>query len=124
MAEKVPQSVALRVPLQAYLSTDHISPATGKTIAITISKNGVGYGNPSGGVTNAVEIGSGSYYVDLSALDTGVQGPLFILGQVSGVDNVVALYIVVSPTPDVNVAKVNNVAVTGDGHLGTEWGPA
>lgn len=98
MAERIPQSATIRIPLQAYLSTDHVSPATGKTIAITISKNGAAYGNPSGGATNATEIASGSYYVDLSTTDTGTTGPLFVMGTSSGVDNVVAIYDVVLAT--------------------------
>ena len=84
------------IPLQAYLSSDHVSPATGKTIAITLSQNGGGYANPSGGATNATEIGSGSYYVNLSATDTGTLGPLFVQGTSSGVDNVIAIYDVVN----------------------------
>lgn len=98
MTERIPQTVTLRVPLQAYLATDHVTPATGKTIAITVSKNGGAYGNPSGGATNAVEIASGSYYVDLSTTDTGTLGPLFVLGTASGVDNVVTIYDVVKAT--------------------------
>lgn len=86
------------MPLQAYLSSDHLSAATGKTIAITISKNGAAYGNPSGGATNATEIGSGSYYVDLTTTDTGTVGPIFVLGTVSGVDPVIEIYNVVKAT--------------------------
>lgn len=98
MPERIPQSATIRVPLQAYLSSDHVSPATGKTIPITVSKNGAAYGNPSGGATNAVEIGNGSYYVDLSTNDTGTLGPLFVLGILTGVDNIVAIYNVVKAT--------------------------
>lgn len=94
--ERIPQSATIRIPLQAYLASDHISPATGKTIAVTISKNGAAYGNPSGGATNAVEIGSGSYYVDLSTTDTGTIGPLFILGTAATVDPINAIYNVVN----------------------------
>lgn len=98
MPERIPQSTTLRVPLQAYLSSDHVSPATGKTIAVTISKNAGAYANPSGGATNATEIASGSYYVDLSTTDTGTLGPLFVLGTATGTDNVVAIYNVVKAT--------------------------
>ena len=52
-AERIPQSVAIRVTFKAYLASDHATPATGKTIAITISKNGAAFGNPSAGATNA-----------------------------------------------------------------------
>lgn len=98
MAERIPQSATIRVPLQAYLSSDHVSAATGKTIAITLSKNGAAYGNPSAGATNATEIASGSYYVDLSTTDTGTLGPLFVLGTATGVDSIVAIYNVVKAT--------------------------
>src|SRR6266851_5824290 len=84
----IPQSATRRIPLKAYLSTDHVSDATGKTIAVTISKNGAAFGNPSAGATNATEIANGWYYVDLSATDTGTAGPLIVRGTASGVDNV------------------------------------
>lgn len=98
MAERIPQSVAIRVPLQAYLSSDHVTPATGKVIAVTISKNGAAYANPSGGATNAVEIGSGSYYVDLSTTDTGTLGPMFVKGAEGTIDTIITIYNVVSAT--------------------------
>ncbi len=104
MAERIPQSATIRVPLQAYLASDHVTPATGKTIAITISQNGGNYGNPSGGVTNAQEIGSGSYYVDLSTTDTGTLGPLFVKGTEAATDNVIAIY---------NVVKAHNAGFDG-----------
>lgn len=104
MPERIPQSVAIRIPLQAYLSSDHVSPATGKTIAITISKNGAAYANPSGGATNATEVGSGSYYVDLSTTDTGTTGPLWVKGTNADIDNVIAIY---------NVANAFNAGFTG-----------
>ena len=96
MAERIPQSATLRVPLQAYLSSDHVSPAPGLTIAITISKNGAAFGNPSGGATNATAIATGSYYVDLSTTDTGTLGPLFVMGTSATIDNIVTIYNVVS----------------------------
>lgn len=116
MAERIPQSATIRIPLQAYLSSDHVSPATGKTIAITISKNGAAYGNPSGGATNAVEIGSGSYYVDLSTTDTGTAGPLFVLGTAATIDNVVAIYDVVNANTG-GLAALPNTAVTTNASL-------
>src|SRR5579863_7680970 len=88
MPERIPQSTSITIPLYAVLSSDHVSPATGKTIAVTISKNTAAFGNPSGGATNATEIASGWYYVTLSTTDTGTLGPLIILGTASGTDNV------------------------------------
>lgn len=95
-AERIVQSTAIRVPLSAVLSSDHASPATGKTIAVTISKNGAAFANPANGATNATEIGSGQYYVDLTVADTATVGPLIVLGTASATDNVVALYDVVT----------------------------
>ncbi len=94
MAEVIPQSTVKRVPFQAYLASDHITPATGKTIAVTISKNGAAYGNPSGGATNATAIGNGSYYVDLTTTDTGTNGPLLVRGAEGTIDDVIAFYAV------------------------------
>jgi len=52
-----------RILLRAYLTSDHISDATGKTVAVTISKNGGAFGNPSAGATNATEIGNGWFQI-------------------------------------------------------------
>jgi hypothetical protein len=84
---EVLQSIARRVVLKAYLDTDHVSAATGKTIAITISKNGGAFGNPSAGATNATEIASGWYYVDLSTTDTGTLGPIIVRGTNADIDD-------------------------------------
>lgn len=92
------QSTSVDVTFQAYLSSDHVTPATGKTIAITISKNKGAYGNPSAGATNATEIASGTYYVNLSTTDTNTLGPLVLLGTVASVDAVNVHYRVRSAT--------------------------
>lgn len=99
-SERIPRSATIRVPLYAVLSADHYTPATGKTIAITISQNGAAFANPSGGATNATEIGSGWYYVDLSTTDTGTLGPLIIIGNAATIDQTSQTYdVVVSPQP-------------------------
>lgn len=87
MPERIYQFVARRVALKAYLSSDHLSPATGKTIACVISKNGAAFGNPAAGATNLTEIANGWYYVDLAALtDIGTQGPLIVRGTEGTID--------------------------------------
>ena len=87
-AERIPQSTAIRVAFKAFLASDHVSPATGKTIAITISKNGAAFGNPSAGATNATAIANGWYYVDLSTTDTATLGPLVVKGAEGTIDEV------------------------------------
>jgi hypothetical protein len=86
--ERIPQSIAVRVPLKAYLSSDHVSAATAKTIAIVISKNGGAFGNPAAGATNATEIANGWYYVDLGTGDTDTLGPLIVRGTCATCDDV------------------------------------
>jgi hypothetical protein len=117
------QSTATRITLQAYLSSDHVTPATGKTIPVTISKNGGSYANPNAGATNATEIGSGSYYVDLDTTDTATLGPIIIKGEEGTIDTIIRHDRVVLAVPSVNIKYVNDIQVTGDGETGTEWGP-
>lgn len=97
MSERLPQSVARRVLLKLYLSSDHVSVATGKTLAVVISKNGSAFANPSGGATNATEIGLGWYYVDLSTTDTGTLGPLVVRGTAASCDDSEDRFLVVDP---------------------------
>jgi hypothetical protein len=98
MTERIPQSTSKLVVFKAYLASDHTSEATGKTIAITISKNGGAFGNPNAGATNATEISSGWYKVTLDTTDTGTLGPLAVRGAVATVDDVGILLEVVSAT--------------------------
>ncbi len=77
MAERIPQSVAYLVVFRAYLSSDGTTLATGKTIAITISKNGAtSFSNPNVGALNATEMANGFYKFTLDTTDTGTLGPL------------------------------------------------
>lgn len=96
MSERIPQSVAKRVGFRAYLTSDGKTPATGKTIAITISKNGGAFGNPAAGATNATAISSGFYYFDLGTGDTDTQGPLLWRGAEGTIDDAGGVYEVVS----------------------------
>ena len=95
MPERIPQSVAYDVFFKAFLASDHISQATGKTIAITISKNRAAFGNPSGGATNATEVANGWYYFAASTTDTGTLGGLLVHGAEGTIDNVDLAFTVV-----------------------------
>jgi len=108
------QSTAIRIALKAYLSSDHISNATGKTLAVVISKNGAAFANPSAGAINATEIANGWYYVDLSTTDTNTLGPLIVRATSSGVDDVEPEpFYVYLAVPDVNAAKIGGTTQTG-----------
>lgn len=118
MAERIPQSTAIRVPLEAWLATDHATPATGKTIPITISKNGGAYANPSAGATNATEIGNGSYYVDLSTTDTATLGPLKVRGVEGTIDVIKIDYDVVNDSvPQIIPMELGDYTTTQHGYL-------
>jgi hypothetical protein len=54
-------------PFAMVLASDHLTPATGKTVACQISKNGGAFGNCA--TANATEISGGFYYVPLTATE-------------------------------------------------------
>lgn len=116
MTINVPNGSTYVHVFKAYLASDHLSPATGKTIAIQISKNGGAFGNPSVGATNATEISIGWYSVTLSATDTGTNGWLAISGTASLVDTVDDRVFVVNANTG-GLAALPNTAVTTNGSL-------
>ena len=99
MYQRIPQGITKRVEVPVYLAADHISPATGKTIPVKLSKNGAAFSDPSGGATNLTEISNGFYYFDLSATDTGTTGPLAVhaVDGPATVDPVRLIFEVVDP---------------------------
>lgn len=94
----IPQSTSFVHVFKAYLSSDHVTEATGKTIAITISKAGGAFGNPNAGATNATEISSGWYKVTLDTTDTGTLGIIAIRGAAATIDDFGDRLLVVSAT--------------------------
>lgn len=118
MPERVPQSVSKLVVFRAYLSSDHATPATGKTIAITISKNGAAFGNPNVGALNATEMTSGFYKFTLDTTDTGTAGPLAWRGAVATIDDAADVYDVVD-AHNAGFDGVPGVAAEGAGGLYT-----
>lgn len=119
MPDPISQSTAVRIPLYAVQSADHITPATGITIAVTISRNGAAFGNPSAGATNATSIGSGWYYADLSTTDTATLGPVIVLGTGTGIDNVTMALLVI---PALTVAGIADGILDRDMSVGTDSG--
>lgn len=85
MAYDIQQSTTQSVLLFfLVLSSDHISPATGLSPTVTISKNGAAFGSPSGAVS---EIANGWYKVAGNATDTGTLGPLALHASAATADN-------------------------------------
>lgn len=83
---RLAQSTSVVIMLKVFLSNDHITAATGKTVAITISKNGGAFGNPNAGATNATEVSGGWYKVTMDTTDTGTLGDLAIVGTATSCD--------------------------------------
>lgn len=116
MSERIPQSIAKLVVFRAYLASDGKTLATGKTIAITISKNGGAFGNPNAGATNATEISSGFYKFTLDTTDTGTQGPLAWRGAEGTIDDAGDVYSVVNAT-NAGFTGIPNAAADAAGGL-------
>ncbi len=116
MTISIPKATSYVHIFKAYLSSDHVSEATGKTIAITISKNGGAFGNPNAGATNATEISSGWYKVTLDTTDTGTNGWLAIRGAVATVDDIGDRVFVVNATNG-GLTALPDTAVTTNGTL-------
>ena len=66
------------------LASDHLSPATGLSPTVTLSKNGGAFASPSGAVS---EISAGWYKVAANATDTNTLGPLALHASVATADN-------------------------------------
>lgn len=118
----LPQSTAYTVLLKVYLSSDHVSPATGKTVAVVLSKAGAAFANPSAGATNATEVANGWYSVALSATDTNTTGDLIVRGTASGCDDSERVLQVVnantgglSALPNVAAGNAGAVVTSGTG---------
>jgi hypothetical protein len=118
MAERIPQSVAKLVVFRAFLASDGKTPATGKTIAITLSKNGGAFGNPNAGATNATELSSGFYKVSLDTTDTGTVGPLAIRGAEGTINDVGDVFEVVKAT-NAGFSALPDAAAEASGGLAT-----
>jgi len=123
MPERIPNGVAKLVVFRAIASADHFTPSTGKTIAITISKNGAtSFSNPNAGATNATEMASGFYKFTLDTTDTGTNGPLAWRAAGTGVDDIGDVYEVVNATnagftalPNVASGSAGAVLTSGTG---------
>jgi hypothetical protein len=101
----IPQNVALLVVFKAFLKSDHVTEATGKTIPITISKNGATtFSNPAAGPLNATEMANGWYKAALGAGDINTLGPLVVKGAEATIDDFGYAYQVVAAVADQTAA--------------------
>lgn len=108
----LPQSTAYVVMLKVFLSTDHVTAATGKTVAIVISKAGAAFGNLNAGATNATEVSNGWYKVSLDATDTNTLGDLVVRGTSAGCDDSERILVVENPAA--TFLKYDMSTITGE----------
>lgn len=114
---QVPVGYTGPISLKVYLSTDHVTPATGKTVAVVISKAGGAFGNPSAGATNATEISNGWYTYTPSATDSGSTGDLVVRGTSASCDDSERLLTVVNANTGGFAALPNAAAAAAGGLL-------
>jgi hypothetical protein len=77
-------------------STDHVTPVTGLSPTVVISKNGGAFASPSGAVS---EIGNGWYAIAGNATDRDTLGELLIHATGTGADPVDDRYMIVAYDP-------------------------
>lgn len=99
-------------------SSDHITPLTGATPTVTISKNGGSFASPSGAVT---EIGNGVYKVAANATDAGTNGPLWLHATATSGDPCDERFEVVAFDPEdsvhLGISALPNAAAAASGGL-------
>jgi hypothetical protein len=78
------------------LSSDHISPATGKSPTVVISKNGAAFGSPAGAVS---ELANGWYVVAGNATDSNTLGPILLHATEASSDPTDTVYVVQTLNP-------------------------
>jgi hypothetical protein len=117
MGDRIPQSTSYLLIFKAYLSSDHVTEATGKSIVITISKNGGAFGDLNAGAsTTATAIASGWYKITLDTTDTATLGPLAVRGAVATIDDVGIPLFVVKAT-NWGLTSLPDTAVTTNASL-------
>jgi len=103
---------------RGYLSSDHLSTATGLDPAFMISKNGGNFANPAAGASVMTEIeATGWYYFALAAGDTDTVGPLICRGTHATMDNIEVVFQVVSVTRGLSGTALPAAAAGADGGL-------
>lgn len=113
------QSTARNVTFLMVLSSDHVSPATGKTVTVTLSKDSGTFGAAAGTVT---EIANGWYCVALTTTDTNTLGDLSIHCTAASCDNTDIVRQVVVDLPGGTVSSVTGSVGSVTGSVGSVTG--
>lgn len=95
MKQRQQSSTNYPIPFFMVLS-DHVTPATGKTVSVSLSKNGGSFAAASGAVT---EISGGWYLLAANATDRNTVGELALRATASGCDDTPDRYVIVPWDP-------------------------
>ena len=101
-------------------SADHISPITGLSPTVTISKNGAAFASPAGAVT---EIANGWYQVAGNASDSDTVGPVILHATAGGADPTDAVYNVVDGLVNLGPTQTTTIYGNISGSVGSVTAP-
>jgi hypothetical protein len=91
------QNTGRNLMLKVYLAADHVSPALGMTLTVTLSKNGSAFAAAGATVTERT---GGWYQVALSTTDTNTLGDLVVRATAASCDDAERFVQVATATPD------------------------
>lgn len=115
MTRRLPQSTSATIMLKLFATSDHISPSSGSTVGVKISKNCGAFSNLNAGATNATEVdstgGPGWYKVAFDSTDLNTLGDFVIRGTATACDASEQICHVVATTAGVNLTQIAGVAV-------------
>lgn len=115
MTRRLPQNTAFTIMLKVFSNSDHISPSSGSTVGVKISKAGAAFINPNAGATNAAEVdstnGPGWYKYSADSTDLNTLGDFVIRATATSCDPSEQVCMVVAATAAVNMTQIAGVAV-------------
>jgi hypothetical protein len=96
MRDRQVSTTSYPIPIYMVDSTDHVTPKTGLTLTVTLSKNGGAHAAASGAVT---EVGNGEYSLAGHATDRNTVGTLTVRATGAAADAYIAEYGIVTHNP-------------------------
>lgn len=120
MSYSIKQNTATPLVFLMIASSDHISPITGLTPTVTISKNGAAFAVPQGAIS---EIANGWYQVAGDVDDSDTLGPLILHATAGGADPTDALFNVTDALVDLGPIQTTTIVGNIQGSVGSVNNP-
>lgn len=102
------------------LAADHVTPATGLSPTVTISKNGAAFAAPAGAVA---EVGAGWYKVVPNAADFNTLGPLVVHATAVTADPTDSVNEVNTGLVDLSATQMTDIVGNVQGSVGSVVSP-